>query len=728
MIRVNRAGIAYPPELAERAERETQKVVAQFTGLGKQERLTFSSRIWAPHKALLADLFRNKCAYCETRVGISDAGDIDLHRPKGGVAEDADHPGYYWLAYRWENHYLTCRICNTNKRNRFPVQGIRAGSPSDNLAAELPFLIDPCADEPEEHLEFIVEGKHSGKVIARTDRGKATIATVGLNRDNLVIARREEIELCRAKLRAASGADAESWLNALQDEALPYVATRRALIRRHREESRRSASGPFVAAIEPGAGAPMEPAVAQAITEALIVDKVVSSTAEVSPRTGFVSRVQIENFKSIESVDLRFDFAREGHTGWQVFLGENGTGKSTILQALTLALIGEAGVAGLGLDTRSILRISAQPDETPTSGFVAVWLGTDAEPIRYRFDANGMQFESGTEGANVFLRAYGPTRLMPRRGPALAAAARRGGSAAEKHAVSNLFDPYTPLCDAPRWLASLTEDDFDKVALSLKDVLRIRSQDNLLLVRENGAVRAYDANGVLVDVNLLSHGQQSALVLATDIVSGMAAARAAEGLESMPKDFQQSHGIIVLDEIDAHLHPRWKMEIVPSLRRAFPHVQFIATTHEPLCLRGLHEREIVLTKRSARGSVAEVTPISPAAWRVDQLLTSELFGLHSTIDPDVDAEFQEYYLLLARRDEGLQPKELGRLEHLRVSLQRHNRLGYTRRDQLLYEVIDDYLVKELKASSDARMRLREETKRRIAEIWQRVSAVRGENA
>jgi hypothetical protein len=251
------------------------------------------------------------------------------------------------------------------------------------------------------------------------------------------------------------------------------------------------------------------------------------------------------------------------------------------------------------------------------------------------------------------------------------------------------------------------------------------NEDNLVFDRESGEVKAFDANGIPVALNLLSHGQQCALVLAADIVSGIMADRVASNLPAVPGDFQESAGIILLYEIDAHLHPRWKMEIVPSLKRAFPFIQFIATTHEPLCLRGLEEREIVIMRRDDAGITAEVTPISPKGWRVDQLLTSELFGLFSTIDPDVDAEFQEYYFLLSKRESDLTEPERTRLEHLRNTLRRHNRLGYTRRDQLLYEVIDDYLVKELQERShEKRTQLRDETKRALHDMWQRVVAAR----
>jgi hypothetical protein len=368
------------------------------------------------------------------------------------------------------------------------------------------------------------------------------------------------------------------------------------------------------------------------------------------------------------------------------------------------------------------LRLSLPEEEPVTKGSIEVWLDTDPAPICIEFNRTGFRYTAGAEGAKLFVRGYGPTRLLPRQRASADPAAQSSQQADAMRKVDNLFDPYVPLCDAAHWLETLTPPQFDKVALTLKDILRFGNRDNLVFDRSSGKVKACDEAGVPLNLDLLSHGQQSALVLATDIVRGIMDWRSHQGLDPLPGDFSESSGIVLLDEIDTHLHPRWKMEIVGSLKRAFRNIQFLATTHEPLCLRGLDEREIVIMRRDGSAITAEVSPVSPKGWRVDQLLTSDLFGLFSTIDPDVDAQFLEYYELLGARADGeLSDSQRTRLEELRQLVQKHNRLGYTRRDQLLYEVIDEHLVKELRTKSlTAKLVLREETKRQLRDIWERV--------
>lgn len=154
-------------------------------------------------KAALEKLFHRKCAYCEQPLG--EDWDVDHFRPKKSVAESAGHPGYYWLAYRWENLYPACRFCNQRRRealrwpdeaslpaagklDQFPLEdeAARATSPQESLAAEAPLLLDPCqkTDAFDGRFLFNVEGEISA-VDENDRRAKETIKICNLNRVRL---------------------------------------------------------------------------------------------------------------------------------------------------------------------------------------------------------------------------------------------------------------------------------------------------------------------------------------------------------------------------------------------------------------------------------------------------------------------------------------------------------------------------------------------------------------
>lgn len=142
-----------------------------------------------------------KCCYCEGRfVDAFAAADVEHYRPKGAVRQDENaqkqFPGYYWLAYSWENLYLCCQVCNrSGKKDLFPLAdpAARARSHRDDLADESPLLLDPAGPEdPRAHVRFRLE-----YAVGQTDAGRRTIDVLDLNRPPLIEERRKHLRRLR---------------------------------------------------------------------------------------------------------------------------------------------------------------------------------------------------------------------------------------------------------------------------------------------------------------------------------------------------------------------------------------------------------------------------------------------------------------------------------------------------------------------------------------------------
>ena len=165
-------------------------------------------------KEALIQLFKGKCAYCESKFLHVYSGDVEHFRPKGKIEEaEPQKPGYYWLAADWDNLYLSCRNCNQTlkhevygstgkitqgKLNQFPLTNparyVRRHNHHIGISSEDQhrLLIDPCKDMPEQHLEFINEGVIKGI----DDRGKTSINVYALQRVPLVQSReKKQIEI-----------------------------------------------------------------------------------------------------------------------------------------------------------------------------------------------------------------------------------------------------------------------------------------------------------------------------------------------------------------------------------------------------------------------------------------------------------------------------------------------------------------------------------------------------
>src|SRR5215213_749615 len=127
MIRINRDKVPVPPELADdsksAAAKERIKTDAFYAV--KKNRLLPYDKYAAYKKAgvikALNDLFRGKCAYCESVYAATQPTDVEHYRPKGGVvvAGEFSRPGYYWLAASWENLLPSCIDCNRERKQDF---------------------------------------------------------------------------------------------------------------------------------------------------------------------------------------------------------------------------------------------------------------------------------------------------------------------------------------------------------------------------------------------------------------------------------------------------------------------------------------------------------------------------------------------------------------------------------------------------------------------------------
>lgn len=126
-------------------------------------------------------------------------------------------------------------------------------------------------------------------------------------------------------------------------------------------------------------------------------------------------------------------------------------------------------------------------------------------------------------------------------------------------------------------------------------------------------------------------------------------------------------GIVLIDEIEQHLHPRWQRNILSLLKKSFPKVQFIATTHSPLCAAGTADLgdqacQLVRLYRS-NGAVSGRRIPLPRGFRADQILTSNVFNLPETRNPTVGKKVSRYHELL--RNPTLSNKEKSELNRLR---------------------------------------------------------------
>lgn len=373
----------------------------------------------------------------------------------------------------------------------------------------------------------------------------------------------------------------------------------------------------------------------------------------------FVHDLKIENLKLLK--DVRLQFAEKGvPRPWTVLIGENGTGKTTVLRALAMAAAGA---------TRSsqFVDVASLPDRRSQSAKVRIRSTFETggpldgrqgtfSPARYRTVAGTLELRAGSQKISGsshwvgerktkvdvideaqtatesawFVLGYGVHRELG----ALSAPERRSQLVVDR--LAPLFEPSAPIL-GPGFAEQMLDADMSRAfARTLSKVL---IQSGLLpgfsgieLVGR-GTVR--DASGLeghrfsqrigdellTLPTRWLSQGYQATIVWVADLV-GQAMLHAGRPLES-----EDIEGLVLIDELDLYLHPAWQRQLIPTLRSTFPHVQFVATTHSPLVLTGLEPGEAHLVSMADSGDVSVRRLDENPQLRTGSELYSDFFGV-----------------------------------------------------------------------------------------------------
>ena len=317
----------------------------------------------------------------------------------------------------------------------------------------------------------------------------------------------------------------------------------------------------------------------------------------------------IENIRSIKK--LRWEVPRQKEAGWHVIIGDNGSGKSSVIRSLALAFVGPQQSGALREDFGNWLR------REENSGRIAVNL--DHHRDFDRFSGRGRPVERYYLLVSLHLkRVNGYVRLLESWSPVKPDRHIWGGKAGwfsasygpfrrftggdkelEKLFYSNprlarhlsIFGESVALTESLKWLQELKFKQLEKVKEGglLDLVTDFVNQGDLLpnnvRLREisSSGVMFVDGNGCEVAVENLSDGYRSILSMTFELIRQLSAAFESHHIFD-PKDTSKviSPGVVLIDEIDAHLHPTWQRKVGLWFRKYFPKMQFIVATHSPL--------------------------------------------------------------------------------------------------------------------------------------------------
>ncbi|NJK31731.1 MAG: AAA family ATPase [Deltaproteobacteria bacterium] len=365
--------------------------------------------------------------------------------------------------------------------------------------------------------------------------------------------------------------------------------------------------------------------------------------------------------------ELVVDFGHSGRpTDWTLVLGNNASGKSTLLRALALSL---APSTDLGSMLHADGDSWAGPESGP--GEIVLTLHVDGEELERTLTL------TSARRSTVAFSTSGSANAYLEEKPLLLAGygAARQLQGTKEFTVYSRFDSTSTLMSMNGALQN-PELAVRRVVANADPKPLLERIDHILLLEPGSTVLSSAGlvvrgpDGVMRPLTQLSDGFRGTLSWVMDFIGWQFMAGEYFGLDEVP-------AIVIVDEIEQHLHPQWQRAVIARLREQFPAVQFIVSTHAPLCVIGstdLADEDVSLVYvERGRGedgqawSRAQSGMLPPRDLRADQVLTSYLFGLSSTRAHGVEDSIKELSSLLSREQRS--PAEQERVVALRRELE-----------------------------------------------------------
>jgi predicted ATP-binding protein involved in virulence len=407
----------------------------------------------------------------------------------------------------------------------------------------------------------------------------------------------------------------------------------------------------------------------------------------------YIKKIELKNIRCFENFSLDLNDLQP--ILWTMILGDNAAGKSTLLRSIALGLCNEGDATSLVKYLKGgflrdgakegYIRLTLINQNRPNATYTIttrLFKDSKGQTEKIRQDCNP---SNAFPWSDIFVCGYGTNRST------------QDYTSHETYtvasAVKSLFSYETPLQNPEVVLLRQDRDIRQKLERIVLNILMLDEPTNEFAATQNG-IGVFGPWGFF-PITALSDGYRSTIQWVLDFLSWQIYA-------NRLVDITDIGGILLVDEIEQHLHPRWQRYIVQRLRRQFPKTQIIASTHTPLTAAGLADIDqslLLKLEMDVNGKIAQKTIEKDAisGKRADQILASDAFDLLTTRSPGSEDDIDHYTELLSKSKRSR--KEEAEFEELRNRLQKSLSTGENESQQLFENEITQFLLEKFKHMS-----------------------------
>ena len=378
----------------------------------------------------------------------------------------------------------------------------------------------------------------------------------------------------------------------------------------------------------------------------------------------FIESVEVEQLRCFRAAKLQFRHPDEQRTdslqapNVTLLLGNNGAGKSTLLRAVALAALRPV-IQSSGYVPFSMVRAAAPTPSARSKGLRAMITGRF---VLHPQDGNGQRPPTARPiTTKVKILRRGSTEVVDQSRPARQAfwekiyhddspaflvlgygatrrveadesvdlSARQKSRQLRYRRVAGLFEEQMTMVPLNAWLPGLMASNKGRYSQVVSLLNRLLPEDTTFSGARAGGHYIFEHRGVSVPFGAMSDGYRQYVGWIGDLLHHVC-------MGCPPgKKLVENRGIVLIDEIDLHLHPEWQRTVIPILSKELPKLQFILTSHSPIVVGTLEKANVVVFDVDRNGGSVPM-PVSTEVHglNADQVLTSHAFGLASTRAPD----------------------------------------------------------------------------------------------
>ena len=395
-----------------------------------------------------------------------------------------------------------------------------------------------------------------------------------------------------------------------------------------------------------------------------------------------IKNVSISNFKGIEECSL------ELQSGMNLIIGDNGYGKTSILEAISVCLGGY--IAGIeNITTKHFLEdeIRVVLEKTGSASYnkryitpISVGCEAEIEGESYKWirRKNSIKASRSTvEPRDVCKKAFSMANEKGHVLPILSYQSTARMWMQKKESSEDIFakEFYRTvgyegcLAEASNikmmmnWVRRMERIEWK----TKQEVVEYKAVKDVLChfmnLMEEGIEKVeydeisdelvYSTKNMTLPIRNLSSGYQSLIWMVLDIAYRMAVLN-----PDLMEKINETPGVVLIDELDMHLHPKWQWNIVKALKDTFPNVQFIAATHSPIIISSCKQDNLITISKTGEISYAE----TPYGFDVNEILS--VFQGSYIMAEDVERLFKSFYQNLDAEKYDLAEKQLEQLKEM----------------------------------------------------------------